>query len=295
MAKLMPNGGISLLPEEMRKKEEEELEKREQAAEKRPELYVPGKQEGPKEPKSFGVGQPPKQVPKAPTPPIQKPQAKPEAIAPFKQRPKQARPTPPPRKQAPPAPKRSLRVSLIPEETEEKTINIKGRKIGLTITVVIEIIILGAGMFFLQSAIASKNDQINKIGSDIDAVKTQLNDLRTQEQDLYVFEEKLNVMGDLLDSHIYSSKIFSFLEAHTLPDVWYPAYISTDEGVVTLRASTSNLKTAAKQIAHIKAQEEVFQINVNNFQTNIDDLGQIIDSTFEIQIIFNEDFLITNE
>lgn len=308
----MPNGGISLLPEEMRKKEEEELRKREQAGQNRPELYVPGKQLGSQEPRSIGIDQPdlpaerpPKptpaedmsshQAPKPPSPPSSKPTENQEEIVPFKQRSSQARPTPPHKKQSPVAPKRSLRVSLIPEEKEEKTINVKRRKIGLMVLVVFEIIIMSVGMVFLQSAIASKNDQIKKIDSDIVAVKAQLNDLQNQEKDLYAFEEKLNVMGELLENHVYTSRIFTFLEAHTLPKVWYSSFISTDKGIVTLRASADNLKSAAKQISHIETQPEVFQINVNNFQTNINDLGQIVNATFEMQIIFNEDFLTTVE
>ena len=65
--------------------------------------------------------------------------------------------------------------------------------------------------------------------------------------------------------------------------------------MVNLRAKTSELKTAAKQIAHIDAQEEVMEVNVNNFQTNINELGQIIDASFEIQIIFQEGFLLETE
>lgn len=304
MAKLMPNGGISLLPEEMRKKEEEELERKEKAPEKRPELYVPGKQEGPKEPESIGVGapaspgqgRPPAEPPRveapAPTPPA--PKAEPEEVVPFKQRPKQARPEPPKRK-GPTPPRRSLMVSLIPEEEEEKKINIRGRKIALAVIVGVEIIVLAGGAMFLSTAIESKNAQINQIGSDIQATQQQLTSLREEQKDLYLFEEKLNVMGKLLDGHVYTSKVFSFLEEHTLPDIWYESYISTSDGVVNLRAKTSGLKTAAKQIAHIDAQEEVMEINVNNFQTNINELGQIVDASFEMQIIFTEGFLLTIE
>jgi hypothetical protein len=291
----MPNGGISLLPEEMRKKEEEEFARKETTPKKRPELYVPGKQEGPKEPESIGgpTAGPPK--PKPPTPPPPEPRKEPEEIVPFKQRPKQARPEPPKRK-VPPPPKRSLRVSLIPEEIpEKKAINIKGRKIALAVIVVIEIIILGGGAMFLSTAIESKNTQINQIDQDIQAVQQQLAGLREEQKDLYIFEEKLNVIDDLLAGHIYTSKVFNFLEAHTLPDVWYESYISTSDGVVNLRAKTSDLKIAAKQIAHIEAQEEVGEVNVNNFQTNVNELGQIIDASFEMQIIFQDGFLLVTE
>lgn len=296
MAKLMPNGGISLLPEEMRKKEEEELERKEKAPEKRPELYVPGKQEGPKEPESVGIGAPPAAPPKVeePTPPPVAPKKEPEEVAPFKKRPQKDRPEPPKRK-GPTPPKRALRVSLIPEEVPEEKINIKGRKIALVVIVFVELIILGGGAMFLSTAIESKNAQINQFDSDIQATKQQLTSLRNEQKDLYLFEEKLNVMGELLDGHIYTSRVFSFLEAHTLPDVWYESYISTSDGVVNLRAKTSELKTAAKQIAHIDAQEEVMEVNVNNFQTNINELGQIIDASFEIQIIFQEGFLLETE
>jgi len=296
----MPDGGISLLPEEMRKQEEEELKEKAPVPPDRPELYVPGKQSGPAEPKSFGIGQrpptPPAEPPRAPAPPAPAPEKKPESeeIVPFKQRPKQPRPEPP-KRQAAAAPKRSLRVSLIPEEVPEKKINIRGRQITLVVIVVLEVIVLGAAAFLFQNGINSKNKEIGKIDTDIMAIKTQLSDLQDQQKELYLFEDKLNVMNQLLAGHVYTSHVFTFLEEHTLPDIWYKSYISTKQGSVSLSVATSDLKTAARQIAHLEMQPEVLSINVNNFQTEIDDLGQILGATFEMQIIFNEDFLLAAE
>lgn len=284
----MPDGGISLLPEEMREKEGEELKEKKPEPKDRPELYVPGRQEGPTEPESVPTPPPPPAKPDSPKP--ESPAEKEEPIIPYKQRPKKPGAKPPKRKTPPP--KRSLRVSLIPEEEPEKKMNIRGRKIFLAVLVGIEIIALAGIAFFLQAGINSKNNQINEIDADIAAVKEQLDSLRDQEQDLFLFEDKMAVMDELLSGHVYNSKIFTFLEEHTLPDVWYTSFISSSEGSVNLKASTKDLKTAAKQVAHLQSQEEIISINVNNFITNINDLGEVVDATFEMQINFNENFLL---
>jgi len=286
----MPNGGISLLPEEMRGKEEEELKSKEEEKEEKHELYVPGKEKGAQGAEGLELGTLPTPTPpKSAPPPIEKKEKKAVPIVPYKRRPEGA-PEPPKPTAAPP--KRALRVSLIPEEEEEKKLNIGARKITLGVMVGIMAALIAAGAFLIWSGTNAKQAEIDKINQDIAGVRAQLDALKQQEAELYTFEKKLEMVEDITLNHVYTTKIFEFLENNTLADVWYDAYLSSSEGKVNLSANTSDLLTAAKQITHFEKQEELMKVEVNNFQTTLNDFNQVTGVGFEVQLIFNDGFLL---
>jgi|GEM_PF-4974815 len=291
----MPDGGISLLPEEMREAEEEELKSKPAKREKPPELYVPGKKPGAPDLESVKPGgpapQPPKPQPPKPPPP-QKPKPQ-ETVAPYKK--KQTPGAPPPQQFVKPAPKRSLQVSLIPEEVKEKKLNVKARKIGLGVIAAIVLLIIGGAYFYMMTVISSREGAMANTEKEIEAVKADIGALREANPDLYLYEQKLKAGPELLAHHIYTSKIFEFLEKNTLPEVWYASYISTDDGQVTLEAISKDLSMAGKQVAQLRDLEELGMINVNNFQTEIDDLGQVVGTVFDLQLNFVEGFLLPSE
>ena len=128
----------------------------------------------------------------------------------------------------------------------------------------------------MMTAINSREGEMVSTEAQIDKVKGDIAALRNENPDLYLYEQKLDAAPELLDGHIYTSKIFEFLEKNTLPDVWYTSYISTDDGQVTLEAVSKDLKVAGKQVAQLRDLEDLNIINVNNFQTDVDDLGQIV-------------------
>ena len=295
----MPNGGISLLPEEMREAEEEELKsKTEEKGGKPHELYVPERTPGaptPEEMKPAGgpAGLPKPQPPKPPPPP---PKPKPpEEVVPYKKKPTPG--APPPQQFVKPAPsaKRSLQVSLIPEEVKEKKINVKARQIALGIIAAAVVLVIAGAYFYMMTAISSREGEMAETEEQIEKVKSDIAALRQANPDIFMTEQKLKAAPQLLGSHIYTTKIFEFLEKNTLPRVWYPSYISTDDGQVTLETVAEDMTMAGKQIAQFESSEDVTTLNVNNFQTDTDDLGQVIGTAFDLQLNFVEGFLLPSE
>ncbi|MDD4995428.1 MAG: hypothetical protein PHW53_03140 [Patescibacteria group bacterium] len=286
----MTNGGISLLPEDMKKLEQEELgEKPSKEPEKAPSFHIPGTE--PQMSQSEDLGPLP-----APRPPVSQftSEAKREApVAPYKQR--LSRPGEPSKPPPPPIPqRRSLQVSLIPEEVKEKKQNIKFRKIALGAVLGIEVACLIVFMLVADGFVEAKRQQIEKIDADIANTKAQIGTMRDENAEIFMAEKKLNAVNYLLGRHAVPSKIFEFLEKNTLSAVWYESYISTGKGELSLSAAADNLETAAKQIAHLEAMPEVKEIRVNNFENRTDLLGRETGVSFEMQIVFVDGFLNAN-
>jgi cell division protein FtsL len=290
----MPNGGISLLPEEMRRKEEEELEKKEKPGKEKHKLFVPGRERGQQGAEDFDLDELPKPRPSeddsAERPPV-KPK-KPEKIIPYKPRPAGAPPAPKPAKQEP---KRSLRVSLIPEEKKERKLNVSRRKIFLGAIVAVEIILVAASAFFVWNMTRAKQAEIEKIEQDISRVQNQLQELKKEEAELYIFEKKIESVEGLLAGHIHQNKVFGFLEKNTLKDVWYESYIASSDGKVNLSVNAKDMMRAARQIAQFHLQDELTNVDVNNFQASTDDLGRVTGAGFDLQLIFTEGYLLDQD
>ncbi|MBU0648503.1 hypothetical protein KJ969_00080 [Patescibacteria group bacterium] len=290
----MPNGGISLLPEEMRKKEQEELEREALENKEKPEFYIPEK-----------GGKPAKEPEIKPTPPLSgelEPapakgfapvrEEKTEVRIPYKPGPRRA--DAPPAK--PPIPlRKKLQVSLIPPERTERGPSTKLRKIAFVVLLLLEIILIGALFLFIRAQVDSSTREKLALDQSIESLKSEIDSVRLEQQDLWIFEKKLAAMSTLLPGHVHASKILKFLEKSTLPDVWYSSYISSEGGKVVLEVMAKDMETAAEQIAHLQTFEEIAEINVNSFQARPLEDGGAGEVSFDMQIIFRPEFLLSIE
>lgn len=282
----MPNGGISLLPEEMREKEKQELEKKVPEKKGRPELYVP---------EAVAPAAEPEAIKPEAAEPVKEEEIEKEEVIPYKPKPRPKEEEPLPAAKPPIPPRRGLRVSLIPEERIEKRINVTMRKIIVVVIVVVEVLAIAAAWFIISSQTDSKNQKLAQLEQSISQLNADISAVRDQQQELLLFEKKLASISDLLDQHVYTSKIFEFLEKNTLPNVWYSSYISTSDGQVALNANARDLETAARQIAHFETLDQIQKLSANSFQAKISDAGYTEGVTFDLQIIFALDFLLKSE
>jgi len=286
----MPNGGISLLPEEMRKKEQEELEREALEENKKPEFYIPEK--GGKPAKEPEIKATPSRSGESRSVPAKKftpvKEEKREVRIPYKPGPRTSDAPPKP----PIPPRKKLRVSLIPQEKAEKGPNTKLRKIVLAVLILLEIVLIVVLVFFVRTQIDLKTQEEQALSQSVESLKSEIESMRLEQQDLWIFEKKLAAMSTLLDGHVYTSKILKFLEKNTLPNVWYSSYISSEGGKVVLEVNAKDMETAAKQIAHFQTFEEIEEANVNSFHTRSAEDGGGGEVGFEMQIIFKQGYLL---
>ena len=97
-----------------------------------------------------------------------------------------------------------------------------------------------------------KDGMINK---QIDATKTALLTVGTQlqksqESDVISYQKKINDFTNLLKSHEFASHVFNFMQAQTMPNVWFKQ-ISLDErsNSVQLSGESDSMDAFSRQVA----------------------------------------------
>ena len=85
----------------------------------------------------------------------------------------------------------------------------------------------------------------------------------TLEQELSNYEKKIQNFSILIDQHLFSSRIFEFIEKNTHPEVWFST-LSLDprKRGVNLSGDTENFVTLHQQVQIFKASPSVQNINL---------------------------------
>lgn len=87
----------------------------------------------------------------------------------------------------------------------------------------------------------------NPFTAQLDARQTSLAQLQTQAAALQPIREKAQLIQDMLDTHVYWTNFFTYLEAHTLPGVYYLGLSGDLSGIYELVARTRDFKTFVAQ------------------------------------------------
>jgi len=110
----------------------------------------------------------------------------------------------------------------------------------------------------------------SKIDADIELTRYQIDDLERKrdkvlETEILVFSRRLSALSKIIDSHVYTSKLFPVIESLTLPSVFYSSMsLSFDDdtnpgtqGVklvkVDLHGKAANLLELARQLVVLRS------------------------------------------
>lgn len=279
---------ISLLPDEMKKKTEEDRKKREKNKTVAPDisLYVPSspapaappaKSGGadsvippikPPTPKPLAlpppppppasapkiVSSPPKSVPppKPVAQPVVPPPSKPAPVKPVSNPPKPAplKTAPSVQLSSPKDPSSSvLRVSLMPSDQVAQSKDTSGRNTRNMIIMIGAAVVLIVLMYVgLRLFVMQRQGVIRQLNTALADVNQRIRETEAAVTNPRRAGKQLAAAKTLLGDHILWTKFFRFLEDNTLPDVGFTQLRSDTVGVVTLEAEAVSYASAAAQI-----------------------------------------------
>jgi len=170
-------------------------------------------------------------------------------------------------------------ISLIPKRKERKGFAldrnlIKENKIVAVAAVPLLLAFLIYGAIYIY---------IGYLKGNIEDIKNKAQEIQAQrdteaEKDVVDFDLKLLRLSSLLDSHIYSYKLFDFIEENTHPKVQLIDFnFEIDESLVSMKGLTTSYLTFAEQIIALKQKEQVSDAVIS--EVDIDKSGQI---SFEV-------------
>lgn len=178
--------------------------------------------------------------------------------------------------------------TLLPKEyergVERKPFAPGGRTLTLLVVILILAVLIYGGLLVFERYYLKKQlDEISTSEAGLN-LEQRINDIKK----VIDLDKKLDLLKQLLGSHIYFSQFFTFLEKNTETKVYFNQF-STD--LASLRADVSGRAASytdlAKQMKIFAASDKIKKVNVSGISTLPD--GKI---NFKLDFIFDKSLLL---
>lgn len=126
-----------------------------------------------------------------------------------------------------------------------------------TVFTVLAGLILGAGYWALDSWSKKKKEEIRIITEEFEKAAQEIKAEEKGMQEISDFQNRLKLAGALLNTHIYWTDFFKFLEENTIAEVYYVNFNGENTGKYKIPAQAKNFNSIAKQLKVMRASNFV--------------------------------------
>ena len=125
-------------------------------------------------------------------------------------------------------------------------------------------------------------DQISKESAKMESVGTQ--DQKNRETNVMGYQQKIGDFTVLLKNHEFASNVFAFMQAQTMPNIWFSQF-SLDEknSAIQLNGESDNLDAFSRQVAVLEKNKYVKSITSFNSS-----LGEAARTEFNIGLVLDD-------
>ena len=129
------------------------------------------------------------------------------------------------------------------------------------------------------------NSRSEKLDQKIEALASEIS--QEDQQNFIAFYSQLSNLKQVMGTHAFSGNVFSFLEANTLPQVFYTEaqYDGTSSGV-SLSGTANSLTMLAAQLAQFNKAPQVMNASLNTM--GFDPKTNVV--SFSMDLTFQPDF-----
>jgi hypothetical protein len=156
-------------------------------------------------------------------------------------------------------------IDLMPDLKRVWDIPLKVKIMFLLIAFVV-IVIATAGIFiWLDLETKNEMKKVSSFDKRIELLQEKQSNLIDTNKEAVLLQEHLDVLGTLLDGHVYTSNAFKYLEETIVPGVYYKMiYLDEVNDTITLTIVALNYTEAAKQILVFEEDKEnITTVKVN--------------------------------
>ena len=178
-----------------------------------------------------------------------------------------------------------LRVSLMPAGQEEETGSLRRWLIVLMAALLIETVAIGGGYLYMMNLEATTEERrtaleqnINDIASKIDAAEERANETAR-------FSVRAKAAAEILEGHLYWTKLFQHLGSRTKPGVSYLNFSGdVDTHAVAMDALGTNYREVAEQIVALREDEVVESVVTTSASALTDAHGEMAGVSFSLLV-----------
>ncbi len=186
-------------------------------------------------------------------------------------------------------------VNLVPEEALEQEISIS-RVLSLATFAIIAAGLVFGGWLWANWYYNSITTSINKISNDITIADIQISSYQNLQNEVSSLRQQIDDVQTLLDKHVYWSSIFTQIEQHTTPDVYFTNMTADVNGSIQLSAVGKNYDAAIKQLMVLQAADTfVTSVTVSDiaFQSVSEGTTTAVTTTVDAPVTFSISMTVT--
>lgn len=178
--------------------------------------------------------------------------------------------------------------TLLPKEYERK-IERKPFAPGISIVkilfifLIISLLIYGGLVVYERYFLKKQLDEIVSAGQQVD-LETRISDIKK----VIEADKKLELLKQLLNSHVYFSQIFKFIEKNTEGKVYFNKFSANLASLkISLSGKAASYSNLAKQLKIFSEQKEINKVDVSNINSSPE--GKV---NFSLEFDFNKSLLL---
>jgi len=156
-------------------------------------------------------------------------------------------------------------VEIIPKATSKTS---KG--LSIVLYVAIFLLLAAVAIFFiLNNFLAKAGEESNSLKAEISQIMTP--DKVELEQGILSSKVKIDRFVNLIDRHLFSSKVFEIIEKSTHPQVWFTEFdLDSREKTIALSGETQSFETLGQQIFIMRNEEAISSVELEDLTINAD-------------------------
>lgn len=176
----------------------------------------------------------------------------------------------------------------MPSELEGRDApDMRKRVLALILVIVVETLVIGMAYFFVLRAIATQGERKTAITGRAGALAGEIRKAEADLKDSLAWNAQVAVAKETLDSHVRWTKLFTFIEAKTLPTVKYNS-LSGDSGTgsVSLDAVGNSYRDVAEQIVILRNEPLIASVQTSSAAARVDENGVVNGVSFSLVLRF---------
>ncbi len=184
-------------------------------------------------------------------------------------------------------------ITLIPEEkTSPKEAARPKQKVILAVMVIILVAILGGVFGILAWYSGAAKNELAKIEKDVAAVEQQIKNLDEAKNRAQTLQKQFQIAEKLLNSHVYWTGVYSFLEKNTIPEVYFKNFVGGSDGQISMSGVAKSYKAVAGQIVSLREAEKVEKVSITSASASVSPTGETAEVNFDVKLKLNPEIFL---
>jgi len=183
-----------------------------------------------------------------------------------------------------------FKVSLMPTENGGPSPTYRLKILYLIVTLSIgAVLLISAGLWI---TVLFKKAEVAVAEKELASVQAKTSELAPAYEAARKQQEKIDTLAGIYETHVFSSRVFGFLEKDTLPQVSWANLSFTSSGSISLSGTAADYEYFVKQIEAFKDDPTVKSLAFSGLSSEFDEQGKQRSANFNLTLDLDPSYFV---